>query len=144
MDKQKVSKETENKPKLYTVLATDVVLKWQKLKCFFGFHKLNAFKHCDKYLVAANCKSCSVVKVGNPNYYDGTFYQKTLKKGKALNFIENEIKYVQSVIDRRSGYKDWDVDEISKMIIKDEVEILINYETIPNLNIIKNHIEGTM
>ena len=142
-----VSKNKRSKPELYTVLATDAVLNVvNKIKCFLGFHNLQRFKHCDRHLVASYCKCCTVVKVGNPIYYDGTFYQRTLKKQKALEFIEKEIDYVQSVIDRRQSYKEWTTDEkiISEMIYKDEMDILLYYETIPNLNIIKDHIESTM
>ena len=127
--------------------ATDAVLTIiRQIKCFLGFHKLKNFKHCSKYLVAAYCENCISIRTGNPVYYNGTYYQSTLKKQKALDFINKEIKYVQSVIDRRRSYKEWITDEktISEMIYKDEMDILFYYETIPNLNIIKDRIESTM
>jgi len=113
--------------------------KYQEIKCFLGFHKLIPFKHCDKYLVAAYCKNCCTIKVGNPIYYDGTFYQRTLKKQKAIDFIKKEIDYVKSLFDRLKEYKKMGFDKniINEIVFKENVDILENYESLKNLNNIK-------
>lgn len=116
-----------------------------KLKCLFGLHSIQSFKHCNKYLVAGFCKNCCTIKVGNPVYHDGSFYQSTYKKEDALKFIDRDISYVQSVLDRRLIYSKLykeDDEIISEMVLRDEFDILSNYETIESLENIKNHLKS--
>lgn len=146
MNKQGLSKQAGIKPDGYTLLSIGTILNGiNKLKCLFGLHSIQRFKHCNKYLVAGFCKNCCTVKVGNPVYYDGSFYQNTYKKEDALKFIDRDLSYVKSVLDRRLRYsKLYNGDDkiISEMVLRDETDILSNYETIESLENIKNHLKS--
>ena len=116
------------------------------LKRLFHRHKLIPFKHCDKHLVAAYCDKCGCVKVGNPVYYDGTYYQRTLHGKDAIDFINQDLDYINGRLEQR--------ELISKQIQEDglqykggfesflnrEMGVCNNYETPEKLKEIRNRI----
>lgn len=67
----------------------------RNMLCYFNCHKLIEFKHCSSHLIAAYCSNCSTIKVGNPLFYTKNKYQDTYKGQEALDFLDNDIKYLK-------------------------------------------------
>lgn len=112
-----------------------------RISCFMGFHDQVLFKHLDSYLIACYCKHCSVVKVGNPLYFDGTVYQTKYTKQKSVDFINKDIEYVKNMHDFIDDIlKNFPINLIVEDLIIRRYELLDDYETIEKLEEIKKHI----
>lgn len=106
-----------------------------------GIHQLVEFKVGPHPLVAAYCNICGCIKTGNKLYYDGTYYQKTIKDiDEIKQYIDKHIEQIKKSIHNRT--------EIQKYInqglqidivdyIKQDEAVLKNYETIEKYQLIK-------
>jgi len=62
---------------------------------FCIFHKWELIKVGMFPLGARYCKKCGTIEYGNIIYYNGSTYQKTFKKQKAIEFINERLNRIE-------------------------------------------------
>lgn len=67
-----------------------------RIMIFFCFCCWDRFR-CGPFLIAAYCKKCKSIKLGNPVYYDGTQFQKNKRGVEAKNFIKELLVSVNNL-----------------------------------------------
>ena len=114
------------------------------IKKLFHSHTIIPFKWVEGRLVAGYCKKCGCVQTGNPEYYDGSFYQNTKCGEEAIKFIDDNIAYVKSRYDGREKFRKmldsgiefkgrWDVMNEWDEAVVNKYETVEEYERIKNI-----------